>query len=362
MLKKIFKKGRQKLWLFHRDYLIEKHDLRYLFWECTLNCNFQCTHCGSRAGKNVIEETLRTEDIKKAFLDISENFDASKIMVAVTGGEPLLRKDLFEVMKYANSLGFQWGMVTNGFFVTEEIVQKAKDSGMTTIDVSIDGVGEVHDKFRNMPGAYEKAINAVKLFRRADFLRPQRITTTVHSENIGSLEEMYETFEALDVPEWRVISVDPIGRTIDNKDILLDKSEFTKLLQFVKEKRKARSKMKVTYGCANFLGDEFEDEVRGSFFMCNTGINIGSILQNGDIFVCPNVPRDSGLIQGNIKNDSFPEIWKHKFEYFRKKDRTACDKCNKCEFWDECLGGSLHSWDFENKKPKVCLNRDELYK
>ena len=142
MLKKIEKIGRFKLWEAQRDYLWKKHSLDYLFWECTLTCNFSCKHCGSRAEKHAYQGELTTEEIKKVFREVAHDFDAKKITIAVTGGEPLLRKDLFEVMKYAKELGFSWGMVTNGFLIDENIIGKMKEAGMESIDISIDGIGE----------------------------------------------------------------------------------------------------------------------------------------------------------------------------------------------------------------------------
>ncbi|MDP2684798.1 MAG: radical SAM protein [bacterium] len=361
MLRKILDLGAQRIWLTHREYLREKHELNYLFWECTLNCNFQCKHCGSRAGEKYIKETISTKEIKDAFLDISNNFEVKKITIAITGGEPLLRMDLFEVMKYASSLGFAWGMVSNGSLVTEEVVKKAKDAGMKTLDISIDGIGKIHDEFRNTNGSYEKAIRAVKLYTKENFLNPLRITTTINKSNINLLDEMYNTFSQLDISDWRLLSVDPIGRTIINKDILLTKDQLTKLLQFIKKKRETKSKINITSGCAHYLGDEFEDKVRNHFFYCGTGINIGSILHNGDIFVCPNVPREKHLIQGNIKHDLFSDIWNNKFKIFRDKNRTACEKCNKCKDWEKCLGGSFHAWDFKKNHPKMCYMDENLY-
>lgn len=361
MLKNTYKIGRQYLWLTHREYLREKHELKYLFWECTLNCNFRCKHCGSRAGENVYKEAISTENITNAFLDIAQNFNAKKITIAITGGEPLLRKDLFEVMKYASSLGFGWGMVSNGSLITEKTVEKAKDANMRTVDISIDGIGKIHDAFRIVKGSYEKATNAVKLFAKENFLDPLRITTTINQNNIDTLDEMYNTFSTLGINEWRLLSVDPIGRTNDNSDILLNNKQLITLLQFIKNKRRSKSKVKVTYGCAHFLGDEFEDDVRDHFFYCGTGINIGSILHNGDIFVCPNVPRYKHLIQGNIKNNLFSEVWNNKFSVFRKKTRMECEKCKNCDFWEKCLGGSFHAWDFEKTQPKICLMQKELY-
>jgi radical SAM protein with 4Fe4S-binding SPASM domain len=166
---------------------------------------------------------------------------------------------------------------------------------------------------------------------------------------------MLETFSALGIDNWRLLNVEPIGRTIQNNSIMLNKKQLAKLLMFIKGKRNIRQIIKIDFGCAHFLGNEFEDEVRNNFFYCGAGINVGSILHNGDIFVCPNVPKQIHLIQGNIKNVLFSSTWKNKFEIFRNKNRTNYEKCSKCLNWEECLGGSLHSWDFENQKQKVCI-------
>ena len=362
ILEKISKLGRQALWLLHRDYLIQKHELNYLFWECTMNCNFRCKHCGSCAGDKVFDNELTTNEIKKAFKDVSENFDAKKVMLAITGGEPLIRQDLFEVMKYASELGFPWGMVTNGFLLNEDVAEKMKQSGMKTIDISIDGLEKTHDEFRNTLGSYQRAIKGLKILQNKNFLDKIRITTSVHSGNINQLEEMYKIFESLGLEDWRLLSVDPIGRSSnENKDVLLNKEELIKLLDFINEKRKKKSAIKLTYGCAHYLGEKYEDDVRDYFFYCRTGINVGSILHNGDMFVCPNVPRTKELIQGNVKQDSFSQVWKNKYQFFRNKDNFKQDICQTCPHWNKCLGGSVHCWDFLNKKQQLCLMQDKLY-
>jgi radical SAM protein with 4Fe4S-binding SPASM domain len=347
-------------WAASKGYLRRNPQLTYLFWECTLNCNFYCQHCGSNAGKKVFKDELTSKEIKNVLNDVAKNFDAKRITLAVTGGEPLLRSDLFEVMTYANELGFNWGMVTNGFLVTPEVVSKMKKAGMKTVVVSIDALGEKHDEFRGMLGAYDRAIKAVQLMAGAKFLSDVQITTSVHKGNLGDLEAMYKEFSKLDITSWRVMNVDPIGRAESNQDLLLNGKELKQLLDFIKAKRK-NSKFRVTYGCCGFLGLDYEKEVRSHYFYCNTGINTASILNNGDIFVCPNVPRRKELIQGNVKKDRFSQVWSEKFKLFRQKERTSNNECLNCDNWEECLGGSFHLWDLSEGKTKFChfkeLNR-----
>jgi radical SAM protein with 4Fe4S-binding SPASM domain len=352
----LIKTGKLELWSRYKGELRKNHDLTYLFWECTLNCNFSCQHCGSRAGRGKRHKNeLTSSEIKKVLGDIANTFNPRKIMIAVTGGEPLLRPDLFNVMRFANDLGFEWGMVTNGYLVNREVVKKAALAGMSTVVVSIDGIGEAHDQFRGMKGAYNRAISAIKLLAEPKFLKDIQITTVIHKGNISELENFYREFTKLPITSWRIANVDPIGRAEDN-DILLDQQEIKSLLEFIRQKRK-KSKIDVTYGCSNYLGKKYEGELRGWLFNCNTGINTGSILHNGDIYVCPNVPRIPKLIQGNVRTDNFADVWSEKFEFFRDQNRTACSDCKKCEDWEYCLGNSMHLWNFEQKKPKVCFKK-----
>lgn len=353
MLQEIYKTGKLRLWSEYKKKLRKEHALSYLFWECTMNCNFYCKHCGSNAGKKHFKD-ISTKEIKEVFKEISTNFDPQKITIAVTGGEPLLRQDLFEVMEYAAKLGFFWGMVTNGFLINEDIIKKMKDADMKTVVVSLDGIGDLHDELRGVKGAYSHAINGLKLLVKENFLKEIQVTTVISKKNIHLLEKMYVEFNQLDIDSWRLINVDPIGRAEDNKELLLSGEELTTLLDFIKEKRKKQKKMEVLYGCSGFLGTKYEGEVRDRYFICNTGINTASILHNGDIYVCPNVPRRKEWIQGNIKEDSFTDVWNNKFKLFRDPNRTKCQKCSKCEWWQECLGNGFHLWDTEKREPKMC--------
>ena len=346
MLKKIYKLGELALMKNYKEQELINHRLIDLFWECTLTCNAKCKHCGSSAEKKQYDGELTTEEIKSAFKQIANDMDASKILINVTGGEPLVRKDLCEVMEYAtNELGFHWGMTTNGILLTEENIEKLRKANMETISISIDGIEETHNKFRGVPNSYQIIINNIKNLKKAGYVKHIQVTTVFHKENINQMKELYQIMLELGLDSWRLVSMDPIGRANENDNLLLNGKEIKQLLDFIKSKKKDR-RLELTYGCPGFLGLEYEKEVRKQYFYCRTGINVASILYNGDLFVCPNVPRIKKLIQGNIKTDNFNDVWNNKYKEFRTKDRTKCDKCEKCEYWDYCLGGAYHTWNF----------------
>ena len=132
----------------YRDYLLTNPRLLYLFIEMTLQCNMTCRHCGSNCGTSRPAGILAKEEICSLFKEVADSYDPSGIMLCITGGEPLMRSDLFEIMGYAHSLGFSWGMTTNGTLIYPAVVEKMMETGMSTISVSLDGLREIHDWFR----------------------------------------------------------------------------------------------------------------------------------------------------------------------------------------------------------------------
>lgn len=244
-------------------------------------------------------------------------------------------------------------MTTNGILITDENIEKLKKANMETISISIDGLEQTHDNFRGVPGSYKTIINNINKLKDANFVKHLQVTTVFHKKNINQLENLYNIMLNLGLDSWRLVSMDPIGRAKENDNLSLDGSELKKLLDFIKSKNKNK-KLSLRYGCPGFLGLDYEKEVRPAYFYCRTGINVASILYNGDLFVCPNVPRIKSLIQGNIKTDNFKSVWDNKYKEFRSKDRTKCEKCSKCEYWDYCLGGAFHTWNFETNEQNKC--------
>lgn len=357
MLKTIMKYGEAEITYKTKQLLAEKPKLYNLFWETTLRCNAKCKHCGSKAGENIeFKEELTTEEIKNTLQSVANKYNANEILLNITGGEPLVRQDLFEVMEFAKNLGYHWGMTTNGILIDDSIIEKMKQTGMSTIAISIDGLEKSHDDFRGIKGSYIKIIENLKKLKQANFLNYLQITTVVNKFNINELEELYKLMQDLNIDSWRVVNMDPIGRAEDNKDLALDKEDYKYLINFIKDKRK-ESKFDVTYGCSHFLGLNFEKETRKNMFFCVAGYTTASILYNGDIYVCPDVERRKELVQGNVRVDDFVEVWENRFKWFRDLDKLKCEECQNCKDWKYCRGDSLHTWDFNNNRPKLCINK-----
>lgn len=352
-IKKIKEKNMNNLFEYRKK-LYKEPILNNLFLEVTSRCNARCEHCGSRCDGKEQGEEISAEYLKKTLKEVADRYDASKILLNVTGGEPLMRKDLFEILKYATDLGFRWGMTSNGMLINENMAKKLEEAKIDTVSISLDGMKETHEKFRKVPNCFDKVIDGIKLLLKIPGIQTVQVTTVANKRNIDELEELYKLLISIGVKSWRVVSCDPIGRASDNDSILLDKECFKKLFKFIEEKRN-EGKMDVSYGCSHYLGFSLEKEVRDYYFICMAGLYVGSILSNGDIFVCPNVPRRKELIQGNIKTDSFVDVWENKFEAFRNEDRTSCDTCKKCAHWKYCGGDSFHTWNFDENKPNVCL-------
>lgn len=329
------------------------YPLQDLFWECTLRCNAFCAFCGSRCGEVSCDE-LTTEEILTAFQDVAAKMDPCSIMINVTGGEPLLRKDLFQVMGECVKLGFSWGMVTNGILLTPEIVEKLRDAGMKTVSISLDGLEDTHNALRGVKNGFQKSLAGIRMLREADFLEHIMVTTVVSKKNIDQLEQLYDLLLTLGIDSWRVAMVDPIGRAGGQEDLLLGKEELDRYLDFIASHGSAA--LPVTTSCSHYLGSR--DHALGrERFVCRTGKNVASILANGDIFVCPNVPRRPELVQGNVKRDSLAEVWETGFRYFRDPDVRRAENCKTCPDWLKCRGDSMHTWNFDENCPNFCYRR-----
>lgn len=326
--------------------------LRHLFLELTLQCNANCFHCGSNCTSQAGEE-LSLSEYKKLLEEVKEDFDIRKLQLCITGGEPLLRKDFFNIMSYAHALGYRWGMTSNATLIDKETAHKLAQCGMSTISVSIDGLRDTHDTLRGMKGGYDRAMRGIQNLIDEGAFQSVQVTTVFNHQNIAELDALFEAMEQLDIDSWRVATLEPIGRALERPELMCRKEDYIRLFDFVREKRKLG--FPVEYGCTHFLGLDYEAEVRDWYWLCNAGVYTASIMANGDIGACLDIERREETIQGNIRRDRFSDVWNRRFEIFRKDISADCDTCRNCNHRRFCRGDARHSWDYTNRKPMVCM-------
>lgn len=348
--KQVIKVGQLELWQKYCKRMRENPKLTYLFWETTLRCNLSCQHCGSSCSPQTRTNDLSTSEIKACLQKISRDFPGNNIILAITGGEPLLREDIFEIIKDASRCGFKCGMVTNGTLLTKKTALKLKESGLRSISISLDGTEKSHEFLRGKSN-FQRAVEGIKNILEVG-LPVVEIITCVYPGNIDELEEILKFLKDINVKNWRLFNISPIGRARERKDLLLGAIQLKQLLDFIKEKRKKDKEMTISFMEEGFLGTQYEGEVRESYFVCWAGIQVGSILHDGSISACPSLPRE--FVQGNIKRDDFKKVWEEKFKEFRKVEWRRSGRCLDCCQWDYCHGNGMHLWDFVKKEPSLC--------
>ncbi len=333
-----------------QEKLCKEPQLRQLFLELTLRCNEHCFHCGSGCAPDLPHGL--TLDQYRTLLDHVKAEFGTKPLIAVTGGEPLLYPDFFPLMEYVRDLGFRWGMTSNATLITKEVAGRLKEAGMRSISVSIDGLPETHDRYRGLKGAYELGMAGVKNLTDTDAFTTM-VTTVVNHENINELDALFEILNATDINEWRLTGLEPIGRAEKAKGMLLTPEDNRRLMDFIRDKR--AQGLPVEYSCCHFLGLEYEAEVRDWYFLCNAGVYVAGILVNGDVTACLDVPHHANTIQGNIFETPFAEIWRKRFDIYRRPLSERNAVCAACPEVKWCRGGSYHSWDYVKDEPKVCM-------
>lgn len=335
------------------DELYQKPRLESLFIEMTLNCNEHCRHCGSKCGDVAMENTLMDKEIIDFLRDLKNKVE-KKPFLNITGGEPLLRPGFTDLMHEISEMGYRWGMTTNGTLIDEQMVERLKYAGMKTVSVSIDGLEETHNWFRQTKDGYERSMRAVELLTEESFHNVM-ITTVVHKGNIHQLDEMYEVMRKAGIDTWRLINVEPIGRAKSNDEILLEEADYLKLLDFIKENRVKEQNFEICFGCNHWLGVENEHRFRNWYYKCAAGIKTGGIFYNGDIGACLDIDRTPQTIQGNIRRDDFLDIWQNKFEVFRRNRAEESEYCKNCGEKTYCRGDGFHTWNLEENRPELCL-------
>ena len=189
------------------DKAVEKHELRTLFWECTLRCNLACRHCGSDCRVDATEQDMPLADFLRVLdEEVTPNIDPSRVLIIFSGGEVLVRPDLEEAGREVTRRGYMWGMVTNGMALTQERLRSLMLAGLRSVSVSFDGFEDIHNHIRGNRLSFERARAAIRHIATTEGLTYD-VITCVTPQLLPHLEEWKEFLIGEGVKSWRIFSI-----------------------------------------------------------------------------------------------------------------------------------------------------------
>ena len=326
----------------------EKHPLRQLFWECTLRCNMKCRHCGSDCKTSALHPDMPFEDFEKVLRRIKETYDSHKVMIVITGGEPLMRKDIEKCGRAIYDMEFPWGIVSNGLLMTPQKIEGLLRAGMHSATISLDGFQEEHEWMRGVRGSFKNATEAIRILANEPSIKFD-VVTCVNNKNYDTLPEFKEYLISLGLKNWRLFTVFPVGRAVQDPELQLSDERFRGVMDFIKQTRK-EGRISVSYGCEGFLG-EYEGKVRDHMFTCQAGMSISSVMIDGSISACASIR--SKLAQGNIYKDDFIDVWENRYQPYRDRSWMKTGECADCKYFRYCQGNGMHLRD-DNGELIIC--------
>lgn len=334
--------------------VVEKKSPRVLdgsiaIWNFTNRCNLSCMHCYSKSTLDEVD-TLTTPQIKKTILQMKEN--GVKFLI-FSGGEPLTRKDLFEIADFCKENGIITYLSSNGLYFTSKNIDRIVNT-FNYVGVSIDGDEETHDRFRGLKGAFRETLKAVKLANSTGAKVGIRYTIT--KETLGSLEYIFKLAEDNNIPKIYVSHLVYSGRGLDNLEMDLTKEQRRKAVEFILDKAfeyyKTGRDIEIVTGnmeqdailfLERFAKEypDLRDEMHKrlvSWGGNSAGKKLLNINSEGDVRPDPFFP----AVIGNILNQDFGEIWQKSelLDNLRAEPRKLSGICSECEQIDICNGGS----------------------
>lgn len=320
---------------------------KWIAWEITRRCNLRCVHCRSSSEMEVKgHPDFSTEEAFRVMDDISSY---AKPVVVLSGGEPLLRSDVFDIARYGTEKGLRMCLATNGTLVTDEVCKWIKDSGIKIVSLSLDGpTDKVHDDFRNQKGAFDGTINATKLFKKhgIEFI----INSSFTKRNQEEIPKVYKLAKELGATAWYMFMIVPTGRGEEIMNELISKEDYEEILEWHYRMEKDEHDMLVRPTCAPHYyrvvlqkskeeGIKFERRTlkfsTGGAKGCLAGQLICLIDVDGNVLPCSYFHMSAG----NIRKQSFKDIWENSDLFKEMRDFKRYEgRCGSCEYINVCGG------------------------
>ena len=311
------------LWMYRLGLL---RPFSFVEWLVTYQCNFSCPYCEASAGKAAPNE-LNTEE-GKALIDELCKTGVERLLLS--GGEPLMRPDVIELMRYATQKKLSLGLVTNGYFV-EKLWPQLKNFSYFLYFTSIDGMPAYHDKLR-AAGSFESAMKGLELFKTLK-VPTRMVNTVVHPKNLDQLEGLLGLLKKSGANVWHLTPAVAVGRAAQDKGFTLNGAELKRLVEFITKNRKV---MRIGLGEARAYLACFSENPLDKPFFCGAGLTRCNIMPDGEVLPCQQV-YDNAFSEGNVRTTPFSKIWKKGFKKIR--ERVLRDECQGCIYLDACQGG-----------------------
>mmetsp|Transcript_5565 Transcript_5565/g.3180 ORF Transcript_5565/g.3180 Transcript_5565/m.3180 type:complete len:356 (-) Transcript_5565:179-1246(-) len=335
-----------------KDFYKKKNfQLRLVAWEITRNCNLECIHCRASATNGPYSGELNTKDCLTLLDQIAV---IGSPIIILTGGEPLLRNDIFEIAKYGTHKGLRMVMAPNGTLITKQSAIKMIDAGIKRISISLDGsTEEIHDSFRGVNGAFKSALHGIKLAKKSGI--EFQINTTITKANLDQIPKIQKLAERLGAIAHHIFLLVPTGRGkyILNQEISASQYEET-LNWFYNQKEKTSLQLKAT--CAphyyRILRQRAEKEGEKVTFQTHgpDAVRRGCLGGTGFCFIShTGIVQPCGFLNidcGNITKKTFKDIWYNSdvFLNLRNYDKLK-GKCGKCGFKQICGGCRARAYE-----------------
>jgi len=318
---------------------------RLIFWEITSACNLKCVHCRACPVEQRSPEELTTDEGKR-LIDQIASF--SKPVLVLSGGEPLIRPDIFEIAAYGAAIGLNIALATNGTLVMPKIAREVKESGVRRVSVSIDGATAAsHDGFRGLSGAFEGAWRGIESIKEAGI--PFQINTTITKHNVQELPDILNLAVKRGAAALHIFLLVPTGcgKEIADEEMIAPE-EYERVLNWLYDRSKdVRIGLKATCaphyfrimhrrakeeGIGLSLGTRgFDAMTKG----CLAGSGVCFVSHKGEVYPCGYLP----VSAGNIRRQHLRDIWE-KADVFKvlRDESNLHGKCGYCEFRRVCMG------------------------
>jgi len=378
-----------------------------IVWNFTYQCNLKCKHCYENAGEKRSE--LSTEEAKHVLDILSKLANTGLPALSFSGGEPLVRKDFYEIAAYAKKRVGYVSIASNGTLITKDNAKRIKNAGVDYVEISIDGATpQVHDKFRGIYGAFEKTMEGVKNCIEEGL--DTCIATVLHKDNIFELDKLIEFAKQLDVrfmhfnyiptgrakahveldltPEERHQALETIGTEIielylqaKEEEIKCGKShkKVDKFFSTCPQYASVTKEISQRYGQnflveAHYAAKKGVENVANFLGGCGAGRLYCCFEPNGDIKPCVFFPTNKDTVLGNILKDNFEEIWDNNSllwnlrvrenlqDYMVNGKKVGCGSCPDKYICGGCRARSYSYFDGNLNKPDIgCIHNKVLW-